>query len=92
MNRKELNASILEQTGVDKAVVLSVVESLFDIIVKSAINDEVVKTDLGTFSPHVSNARKGRNPSNGEVIDIAAKRSIKLKLSTDVKDRLNIVV
>jgi DNA-binding protein HU-beta len=60
-----------------------------------AIKDEVIagnKVDIagfGSFQPADRAARTARNPQTGEVIQVAAKKAVKFKVSKTFKDALN---
>jgi DNA-binding protein HU-beta len=82
MTRVELAAKV----GVDDKAL----KAVFD-----AIKDEVVagnKVDIagfGSFQPADRAARTARNPQTGEVIQVAAKKAVKFKVSKTFKDALN---
>ena len=65
------------------AVIDAFIDTVSDIL-KSG--DKISITGLGTFSTSMRNARKGRNPSTGEEIDIAAKNVVKFKPAPKLKD------
>lgn len=82
MTRVELAAKV----GVDDKAL----KAVFD-----AIKDEVIagnKVDIagfGSFQPADRAARTARNPQTGEVIQVAAKKAVKFKVSKTFKDALN---
>ena len=69
---------------VDSAAVIDAFIDTVSDILKSG--DKISIAGLGTFSVSMRNARKGRNPSTGEEIDIAAKNVVKFKPAPKLKD------
>ncbi|MDP3534191.1 MAG: HU family DNA-binding protein [Halomonas sp.] len=81
---------IAERSGLPKATVNKVLNSLGDSVLANIQSEQ--KYNLGSLGKLVlreSSARKGRNPSTGEEMDIPAKKSIALRPSKMVKDALN---
>jgi len=57
-----------------------IVNTVFDTIVEAVVDGKQVRvSSFGSFDSYLSKARKGRNPSNGEEIDIEAKKRIRFK-------------
>ena len=57
-----------------------IVNTVFDTIVDAVVDGKEVRVSrFGSFDSYLSKARKGRNPSNGEEIDIEAKKRIRFK-------------
>lgn len=48
--------------------------------------DKVIIHGLGVFTVHKRAARKGRNPKTGESVDIPAKKTVKFKPATALKE------
>lgn len=81
---------IAERSGLPKSTVNKVLNSLSDSVLENIQSEQ--KYNLGSLGKLVlreSSARKGRNPSTGEEMDIPAKKSIALRPSKTVKDALN---
>lgn len=81
---------IAERSGLPKSTVNKVLNSLSDSVLENIQSEQ--KYNLGSLGKLVlreSSARKGRNPSTGEEMDIPAKKSIALRPSKAVKDALN---
>ncbi len=73
MNKQELVDAIAERTTTTKkeadAILSAVVEAIIEAV---AAGDKVTLVGFGTFEPRARQARQGRNPSTGDVIQIPA--------------------
>ena len=68
-----------------------IVEVFFDCIVERlAENGRVELRGFGAFSTRARDARTGRNPRTGEVVDVDAKRVPYFKPGKDMRARLNV--
>lgn len=86
MNKKELVNKIMEATGENRVTVGKVVDAMVTTVVQTVAGDEsVVIAGLGTFLAKAREARKGRNPSTGEEMDIPAKRVPAFKAASEFK-------
>lgn len=79
MNKNELAASIVKESGVTKVDALKVIDSFVEVV-----SDELKKTDgkltlvgFGTFKTITKKQKKGRNPRTGADIIIPKKRVVK---------------
>lgn len=87
MNKQELVKHLAESAEVTKAQAESVLNALVTTVVDTVRSgNEISITDLGKFGTKERAARKGRNPSTGESIEIAAKRSPKFSPAKALKD------
>ena len=79
-----------EGAGITKAQAEKAMDGLIE-AVKEGLKDggKVVFTGFGTFSLASREARKGRNPRTGEVIDIPAYKTVKFTPSEGLKKELN---
>jgi DNA-binding protein HU-beta len=87
MNKTEMVAKLAEKNGMTKASAQKALKGVIDIIsdeLKGGGN--VVLTGFGTFSVAERKARKGRNPQNGKLMNIAASRVPKFKAGKVLKD------
>ena len=67
-----------------------VVDALLEVITEAlADGDSVRFTGFGTFSVTERAARTGKNPRNGEMIEIAASKSVSFKAGKSLKDKVN---
>ncbi|MGM0968687.1 MAG: HU family DNA-binding protein [Bacillota bacterium] len=87
MNKTELVSTVVEATGLAKKEVVSVVEATLDAIESTLKEEGQVKiAGFGTFEVATRAARKGRNPSTGEEIDIPETKAPKFKAAKALKD------
>jgi DNA-binding protein HU-beta len=90
MNKADLVNSISEQTGLTKTKSNQVVDALTSVITETLSKGEkVTLVGFGTFTTNDRNARKGRNPKTGEVIEIPAKRVAKFKAGSELTKNVN---
>ncbi len=89
MNKADFIKKVAEQAGVTNKqadlVLSAIVSSVHDVL---KAGDEVMIPELGKFSREERAARKGRNPSTGEEIDIPAKNVPKFSAAKALKDAL----
>ncbi|AVM24300.1 HU family DNA-binding protein [Bacillus pumilus] len=87
MNKTELVSAVVEATGLAKKEVVSVVEATLHAIESTLKEEGQVKiAGFGTFEVTTRAARKGRNPSTGEEIDIPETKAPKFKAAKALKD------
>ncbi len=86
MNKAELIGSIADKSGLSKADAGKALDALVDAITEALSDSElpikerrVTLVGFGSFSVNRREARMGRNPSNNEAIQIAAKNVVKFK-------------
>ena len=67
-----------------------IVDTIFDEISQALIDgDRVELRGFGAFSIKHRDARKGRNPRTGEIVDVEAKRLPFFKTGKGLRERLN---
>jgi DNA-binding protein HU-beta len=75
MNKQDLIAKIVKDTGVTKTAAAAVLDSFFDGITKSLKKGESVTfVGFGTFKTSQRKARTARNPQTGATIKIGKRR------------------
>ena len=90
MIKNDLINEVIDSTDLDRSTAARAVESVI-----SAIADALVKGDnvylrgFATFKNVVRSAKKGQNIKGGYTVDIPARRSVKLILSPEIKNRMN---
>jgi DNA-binding protein HU-beta len=90
MNNSDLADRVAAESGVPKADARKLVDGVFGAIVEAASKgEEVLLNGFGKFKIKDAPAREGRNPSNGETIQIAASRKLTFSAAKAVKDKLN---
>ena len=73
MNKTELANSIAKETGLSKSKSNEVINAFVSAVSESLSKGEkVTLVGFGTFTTSQREARKGRNPKTGELINISA--------------------
>jgi DNA-binding protein HU-beta len=87
MNKTELINAVSESSELSKKDASKAVDAVFDSIL-NALNDgdKVQLLGFGNFEVRERAARKGRNPQNGQEIEIAASKVPAFKPSKALKD------
>ncbi len=87
MNKQDLIAKIVKDTGATKAAAGAMVDSLIDGITKALKKgDTVAFVGFGTFKTAVRKARTARNPQTGAAIKIAKRRVPRFTAGKGLKD------
>ncbi len=90
MTKAEIIAAVAALSQLKKEEAARAVDALLDVIEGSLKKNETVAfLGFGTFSVLERDARTGRNPQNGQPIEIAASRVPKFAASKAMKARLN---
>lgn len=85
MNQKDMIISLSEKLEIDQKSAGNFIDAFKELVVEN-IHQEVKLTGFGIFSLKERTARKGRHPSTGKEIDIAAKMVPVFKASSSLKD------
>lgn len=89
MNKKELASIVAEKVSVGVGDTNKVIESTFGVIKETLGNGEKVEiSGFGSFEAKLREARTGRNPQTGEVIQIPASVAPSFKAGKAFKDYL----
>jgi DNA-binding protein HU-beta len=76
--------------GLTKRQATAAFEAVFDAITDSLKSGEGAKIpSFGSFSISERAARKGRNPATGESINIKASKTVRFKVSKDLREAVN---
>ena len=87
--KAELVDRVAELTGYPKTQVAMTYDLLFELMSEAlANNDKVTVPNYGTFHVTERPARAGRNPATGEAITISASKSVRFKVSKNLKEAL----
>jgi len=90
MNNTALAEAIATEHGLTKTDARTYVDAVFTAIANAAANgNEISLNGFGKFKVKDSPAREGRNPANGETIQIAASKKLTFTPAKAVKDQLN---
>ena len=89
MNKQELSNRVAEKVSSTKKLAEQNVDAVLEVIQETLANGESVKLiGFGNFFVKYKDARVGRNPSNGEEVQIPAKRVPAFKAGKLLKDAL----
>jgi len=87
MNKQDLIAKVVKETGATKVLAGKVLESAMDNIGKTLKKgDTITFVGFGTFKTSVRKARVARNPRTGEPIKIAKRRVPRFTAGKSLKD------
>ncbi|MCF6138406.1 HU family DNA-binding protein [Pseudalkalibacillus berkeleyi] len=87
MNKRDLIQHVAEQTGLPKKHSTTAVNAVIDAITKKLTDGENVQLiGFGSFEVRQRQARTGRNPQTGEVIQIKATRTPAFKPGKQLKE------
>ncbi len=87
--KAELVDRVSELTGYPKTQVAMTYDLLFEIMGEElAAGDKVTVPNFGTFQISERPERAGRNPATGQAITISASKSVRFKVSKNLKDSL----
>jgi DNA-binding protein HU-beta len=90
MNTTDLAEQIAAGHGLTKSDAKKIVEGVIAAISDAAVKgEEVSLPGFGKFKVKDSPAREGRNPANGQTIQIAASRKLGFAPAKALKDKLN---
>jgi len=91
MTKSELVEKIMESNGVlNRKESELVVNIIFDSMAKALKDgDKVEIRGFGSFTVREREAREARNPKNGEIVKISAKRTPFFKTGKELKERVN---
>ena len=90
MNKTELIKKVAAENEISQKEATAVVNSVLNGIMDSlAAREPVAIARFGTFSCKHRDARQGRNPANGETVDIAASNTPVFKAGKAFKAKVN---
>ena len=90
MNKQELIAKIVKDTGLTKVGATGAVESLLDGIKKSLKKGNAVTfVGFGSFQTSMRKARLARNPQTGAAVKVPKRRVVRFKAGKALKDAVN---
>ena len=90
MNRTDIVNKLAEKTGMNQKVAKIVVDTITESIKKAIVNGERVEIrGFGSFSVRRYKPYKGRNPKNGEVVEVPAKKLPYFKVGKELKEAIS---
>jgi DNA-binding protein HU-beta len=83
MNKQELVATLAIESNVNKVEAERRLDAVLTVITKALeVNGEAILTGIGKLKIVTRKARSGRNPNNGSVLQIPAKKVVKFRTSS----------
>ena len=90
MNKAELVAAVAERTELSKKDAEKALKAFVDVVAEELKKGEKIQlVGFGTFEGSERAAREGRNPANGQPMQIAASKAPKFKAGKALKDAIN---
>ena len=90
MNKAELVAAVAERTELSKKDAEKALKAFVDVVAEELKKGEKIQlVGFGTFEASERAAREGRNPANGQPMQIAASKAPKFKAGKALKDAIN---
>jgi len=90
MNKQDLIARIVKDTGVSKSLASKMVATTLATITKALKKgDAVTLVGFGTLKTTIRKARKGRNPLTGGTIKIPRRKAVRFAAGKALKSELN---
>ena len=90
MNKKELVRVAAKESGLTQVKVKKVVDTFIKVANEAlSSGNEIKLKNFGTFRLVDLKARKGRNPQNGEPLQIDAKTVVRFRAGKEVKEGVN---
>ena len=90
MNKAELVAAVAERTELSKKDAEKALKAFVDVVAEELKKGEKIQlVGFGTFEVSERAAREGRNPANGQPMQIAASKAPKFKAGKALKDTIN---
>ena len=90
MKKVELVEAVAEKTGLTKADSTKAIDATIEAITEELSNGgKVPLVGFGTFDVSERAAREGRNPRTGAIVQIAARKTVRFKPGSALKDAVN---
>jgi integration host factor subunit beta len=90
MTKADLINKIAEKTNITRVKAETVVNTIFDSMIEALMRDDRIEIrGFGSFVNRKYDARKGRNPRTGQVIDVEEKKLPFFKVGKELKEDLN---
>lgn len=90
MTKNDIAHALCLRVGLQKAAALDIVEAVTDIVSGSFVKGEnLYLRGFGTFEVRTTAAKKARNISAGTEVIVPAGRTVKFKISSQLKNRMN---
>jgi DNA-binding protein HU-beta len=84
MNKKGLITALTKVLSTKKEA-KDAVDTLFDTIRQELrLGRKVIVSGFGSFQPHVTRAKRGRNPATGEKLHIQPRKKVRFRQAKDL--------
>lgn len=91
MTKSEIIEELSARMGVSKAEARRLLDAQIEAISHHlAIGDTIVLRGLGTFSTREVAARRGHRPTDGEALEIPARRQVSFRASESLRDAVQV--
>src|SRR5262249_28738750 len=93
MTKREIAKIIADANGLPANTVLEVVQSAFDGIIDTLVNEGRIELrNFGVFVVRVRRARKARNPKTGEAVEVPRHLVVAFKPGREMQQRIEKLV
>jgi integration host factor subunit beta len=90
MTKADLINHISEKANITRVKAEIVVNTIFDSMIESLLKDDRIEIrGFGSFVNRSYEARKGRNPRTGEIINVKEKKLPFFKVGKELKEDIN---
>ncbi len=90
MTKAEIISILAEGTGLTKNETAALIDGLIATMRYALKNEETVEIrGIGTFKVVQRKARQIRNPNSGQLIEVPSHKTLKFRISSDLKKYLN---
>jgi len=90
MTKDDLTKAVIEKIGFSKRDSQNIVDQTFELMKSTLESGKRVKiSGFGGWSVKSKKVRRGRNPANGEPMEIAGRRVVVFKASNVLKGRVS---
>jgi integration host factor subunit alpha len=91
LTKKEISEKIFRVIGISKKFSLKIIDDFFESMIEQLIKTNQVKiSSFGTFKVIKKKERLGRNPKTKVEAKISARKIVKFKPSSLIKNKLNL--
>lgn len=90
LTKSDIITDVQQETGFTKKIAADVVETLIELIKQSLEDEEdVLVSGFGKFCVKEKAPRRGRNPVNGEEMELWGRRVVTFKYSAKLREKIN---
>ena len=90
MNKLQLTDAVAQKAGITKKDAAEAVNAVLEVIAETlAAGGDIKITGFGGFEVKTRAARTGRNPKNGDAVEIPASMYVAFSAGSTLKDKVN---